>query len=606
MVLINIVTALMVFCGTLFYKFIYPKRNINLFVLLLIIAILPVLSVFRPGDYQSGDFNIHIYRIMSFYDSLMEGHLMPSWAGELNATYGNPLFIFNYSLPYYAVVFLHLLGLSFISGMKAYFGLNLYLSGVLMYLWIKKLTQNNLAAFTAAIFYLFNPYHLIDIHLRATLGESTIFTLAPLLLLFITYFIRDRKLIYLVLTALVCQLLFLAHPLVGITIFGIAILYVIYLLNFKKRFQDVSLLMLALFFGAIASIYCWVSFIIYAPYMFSIPGGFSWQFDQLWQLIYSSWKYGLLFQGPHGELSWIIGYTQILVIIGAIILLILNKITKQLRPHYLFWLLVTFLFLFFMTPYSKFIWSSFPLLLMLQSNRLLLPIALATSVLAGYLAITLSGQKKSKIFLYFLIFVTIAYTILNWGQRNLIINVNDATLRKNVWISTVYEGTTAYFLNNKWADINHFWFTKLPKTHLMVLQGKATVKELKRTSTEHYYLVDAKTPLSIQENTLYYPGWNLKSNGSVISIYPGEMGIINAKLPKGKQNIELYYQDIPAYAFAKLVSIVSFVGLVFLILVYYAFAFLPIHSISPGKRIAHTGLTRKTGLRSFVNKARKG
>jgi len=97
----------------------------------------------------------------------------------LNATYGNPLFIFNYSLPYYAVVFLHLLGLSFISGMKAYFGLNLYLSGVLMYLWIKKLTQNNLAAFTAAIFYLFNPYHLIDIHLRATLGESTIFTLAP-------------------------------------------------------------------------------------------------------------------------------------------------------------------------------------------------------------------------------------------------------------------------------------------------------------------------------------------------------------------------------------------------------------------------------------------
>jgi len=52
--------------------------------------------------------------------------------------------------------------------------------------------------------------------------------------LFITYFIRDRKLIYLVLTALVCQLLFLAHPLVGITIFGIAILYVIYLLNFKS------------------------------------------------------------------------------------------------------------------------------------------------------------------------------------------------------------------------------------------------------------------------------------------------------------------------------------------------------------------------------------
>jgi uncharacterized membrane protein len=139
----------------------------------LFIGILPLLSLFRPGDYESGDFNIHIYRIMSFYDVLKEGHLLPSWAAELNATYGNPLFIFNYPLPYYAVSLLH-----FIGSMKMYLGINLYFSGIFMFLWIKKLTGNDLAAFTSAIFYLFNPYHLIDVHFLSF--ESILFRISTL------------------------------------------------------------------------------------------------------------------------------------------------------------------------------------------------------------------------------------------------------------------------------------------------------------------------------------------------------------------------------------------------------------------------------------------
>src|ERR1035437_9480349 len=139
MFFINIIASALVLAGTFVYRFIYPKKKINLFALLLIISILPIISILRVGTYESGDFNIHIYRIMSFYDSLMEGHIMPSWAGELNATYGNPLFIFNYSLPYYVISFFHFIGISFISSMKIYLGLTLYLSGIFMYLWVREL-----------------------------------------------------------------------------------------------------------------------------------------------------------------------------------------------------------------------------------------------------------------------------------------------------------------------------------------------------------------------------------------------------------------------------------------------------------------------------------
>src|SRR5216683_8054468 len=96
LVLVSLCASLLLIAGLLIYRFVFPKKNINLFILLIFISLLPLISLLRPGDYESGDFNIHIYRIMSFYDSLREGHFLPSWAPELNATYGYPLFIFNY------------------------------------------------------------------------------------------------------------------------------------------------------------------------------------------------------------------------------------------------------------------------------------------------------------------------------------------------------------------------------------------------------------------------------------------------------------------------------------------------------------------------------
>ena len=58
---------------------------------------------------------------------------MPSWAGNLNATYGYPLFIFNYTLPYYFISLFHFLGLSFINSLKVFLFSNMILSGIFMY-----------------------------------------------------------------------------------------------------------------------------------------------------------------------------------------------------------------------------------------------------------------------------------------------------------------------------------------------------------------------------------------------------------------------------------------------------------------------------------------
>ena len=501
---------------------------------------------------------------MSFYDSLKEGILIPSWAAELNATYGNPLFIFNYSLPYYIVSFFHFIGISFVSSMKIYLGLSLYLSGIFMYFWIRKLTNNKLAAFASAIFYIFNPYHLIDVHFRATLGESTIFLLVPLLFLFITKYSKKNKFIYLILIALFTDLLVLAHPLLATIFLGIGILYILFKDFKNKSYKSTLLQLFSLLVGVTASIYVWISFILYAPYMFKLSVSTTitdLQFYPFIQLIFSPWRYGLLFQGPMGELALIMGYVQIFVIAMSIIMIILKKIPKKIQADYIFWIFLCIFFIFMMHPLSIFIWkyTNYQFFnMIIPYGRLSLAISFCISVIVGYFTLSFSDSKIKKKFIYILLIITIGSTILNWGHRRVIPEINDSVLRKNVWVSTVNEGPTAYFLNTKWADINNFWFSEIPKKHLEITEGNANVKELKRTSIKHEYLIDAKTPIVIKENTLYFPGWSIKSNNKIINIYLGERGVINAKLPAGLQKLELSYEDIPVYRFSKIISASTF------------------------------------------------
>ncbi len=559
-VLVSILGSAFLSIGLLIYKFKYPEKKLDPFKILILISILPLLSLLRPGDYESGDFNIHIYRIMAFYDSLREGKLMPSWAGELNATYGNPLFIFNYSFPYYLISIFHTIGFSFITSMKIYLGLSLFFSGLFMYIFIKELTGNKLAAFSSAIFYIFNPYHLIDVHFRATLGESTIFTFAPISFYFLIKYLNGGKIIFLILLGIFTGVLFQAHPLMALTIVGIMFLYAIFRCYLDER-RKLAYIISILALGSLSSIYLWASFIIYAKVMYPYPSS-NLFFYPFHQLFYSPWKLGLLFQGHYGELALIIGYSQLLVIAISLVALLKNKFHKKIKNDAIFWIFIFFIFLLLMHEGSFFIWKLFPLFWMFPpTGRLLLPIAFITSVLAGYFVLNFSNSKTKKI-IYIFLAITIFSTILNWGHRTVISDVTDHDLRKNVWSSTMTEGRVAYFLNNKWADHDNFWFSQIPQSHLEIIEGRGEIKEIFRNSTTHTYVVDAITPLKIKENTLFYPGWNLKSNNISVDIYPGDRGVINANIPKGLQKLELSYEDVQIYKTLKLISIGIFIFLI--------------------------------------------
>lgn len=564
MVAINLIASFLLLTGIIFYKFIYPKKSINFLFLLILICTLPSISILREGVYESGDFNIHIYRTMEFYRSLTEGIIMPSWAGELNASYGYPLHIFNYSLPYYLTSFFHLIGFSFIGSLKLFLVLNIFLSGVFMYLFSQKIFKNDLAAFVSSIFYVFAPYHLIDIHFKVVVGEILFFTILPLSFLSIYYLKENKNLFSIIITSLSVAALIISHLVLALFA-GIFMLSFVLLTSLKNNLKLVfSCAIIALCISLLISLPTWLGSFLMSEYSYiqNINLGTSY-FPILSDILYSPWRMGLLFQGPKGEISHLIGYSQLFIVVLLIFLLSKNKVIKKLRFEVLFWLSSFFIITFLILPYSRPIWESFPVIKIVGSHRLLLFISFVSSVLAGYATIALN--KKWVIFL--LIFTAISSTVLNWGQRNVIPKINDNILQNNIGKSTS-EGEAHFYANTKWVDINNPWFSTPPKNHAEAISGNGKLESIIRKSTYHKYSIMAETPLKIQENTLYFPGWKGFLNGREISLSPSAKGIITTSIPKGNFTLEIRYEDIFIYKLLKTISIISLISIIIILTIH--------------------------------------
>ena len=555
MVLINIIVSFILVIFITIYFLIFKKNKIPYLTLLILISFLPLISIFRKGPYESGDMIIHIIRTIPFFNSLKEGILIPVWAENLNATYGYPLFLFEYPLPYLISAFYHLLGFSFINSIKlllitAYVG-----SGITMFYWLKSEFSRK-AAFVGAIFYLFAPYHLVVMHFRSSVGELTALVFLPLSLLFIKKFAQNYSITNLVLSSISMSLLILSHQVVSLI--GIPFIF-IYSLLYTKLKRPINLIRILLPFvlTLLLTAYYWLPILIEKKFTHQALYSQYVSYQSIKEFIYSPWKYGFLFQGHTGELSFIIGYVQWIVIISLLILLIRNKISRQKRNLSIFLLTSFIFFLFMMLKESKFIWNLLPILKnMLISYRILNIVILITSVSA---ALLISTVKYKRLF-YAIIFLAIFQTILNWGNRGTLKFLDDEYLTKSLPYST-YEHEGLNPATPKWVDPYMPWQKVIPQKHLEVIEGEANITEVVRKSTYHSYTVVAKNTSILKENTYYFPGWILKVNNQQTkveytnSFYPG---IMMFKLNPGNYKVEFIFKETPIRKVAIFISSISF------------------------------------------------
>lgn len=563
MVELNFILCILTLIGLVVYKYIYPKKQPNLFILLIVISLLPIVSIFRKGVYQSGDFNLHIYRSIDFYRNLTQGNLMPSWGGQLNMTYGYPVFIFNYILTYYIVSAIHFLGFTFITAMKIFLASSFVSSGIVMYLWAKQIFKNDLQAFTSTIFYLFAPYHLVVLHFRVN-GEILAFTFLPLILLLIQKIIVKPTLSLLLAVGLSYGLFYLAHPASAIFSLPMIVLYALIsvFMNKKNSVRKFLYALTGCLIGIFLASYVFLAQLYLSQYTYTslVKGGVS--YTTISDLLYSPWRMGFLFQGPKGELSFLIGYTQVFVSCLIVCLLLGKKLSKNHKLFVYFWTIIFFGISFLITPWSDFLWRLMPILSIAQfSYRLLLLVVFSASVLAGYLVYYI---KRKKI-IYILVTITILYTILNWGNRATIPEINDNYLIKNVPYASLDYEAMAIMASPKWLKENNLWEKSVPKNHLEIVSGSGEVKEVSRKETNHLYITFSSSDIKVLENTLFFPGWQVKIDNKTIPIdYLNSkyLGKILFKIPRGIHLVDISYNDITLYGLSKILSAIGYVTII--------------------------------------------
>lgn len=556
MVLVNLIISAITLIIVLFYLKFIAKNKVNYLYLLLLISILPLVSLLREGTYESGDMTLHAMRAISFHSTLFHEFTLPRWAAELNLGYGEPYFQFIYFLPYFLISFFHFIGFSFIASTKLLLALSYLASGFFMYLWAKE-EFGKLGGFTGAIFYLFAPYHLLDMHFRVTIAENLSFLFLPLILLLIKkHFDKKNTFLLYIGIALTISLFILSHQPTFLTSLPLIVIYSIFKWQKSKNFKKLLLLSLSIIFGFIYSAFFWIPIIAEARYIHQSILNNVVTFYPLSKFLFSPWRLGFLFQGPYGELAFIIGYTQLFVLGVCTYLLIARKITFVKQP-FIYRSIILFAFYLFMTQsISAPIWNFIPYISNLQfSYRLMVQIVFLTSVMAAALTTIIRTKKTILI----ICFITIIYTVLNWGNRGMVPYIDDNFLKNHLkygpTITGKYEPTAPI-----WVDPNKISFTNRPKKHMEIISGSGEIIELNRKSTNHEYIINASSNLELKENTFYFPGWVVLVNNKPYKFtynnkeYPG---IIIFNLGKGQHHVSIKFTDTNIRSYSFWISVFS-------------------------------------------------
>ena len=553
MVLTGGVASLILGVFIIFYHFYYPKKNINLLVLLLLISVLPLISIFRAGSYQSGDLSLHARYVMDFYNNIKQGNIIPQWAGNDCSRYGCPEFIFIFFLPYLVISLLHMTGISFIFSIKILLIVSYLFSGIGMYFWMKD-ELGKVSGFVAAIFYLFAPYHLIDMHFRVSIGEMISFALLPFAFLFIKRLVESKKYMYFFLTSLSLACLIISHQPTALFSFPILFFYGIIVLLRKPKKVHMGLLSLAGSFilSLLFSTFYWLPLLAESKYI-TFTSNAAILYFPITQYLYSPDRFGFLFQGHKGELYTIVGYIQLFIVFFSFYFLFRKKIRSKEKILLLYFLGIFFIYFIFMQSFTKPLWDILPLLKNIQfAYRLMLEISFAVAVIAGIIAKTVN----KKAFLILLCSITIISTILNWGNRKPEPTLTDSVLSKQ---SVFPEKPGLVEVSTPiWVNRNAKWIGTIPKKPIQTLSGKASFVIHTRSQTVHTYTITVTKNALIKENTYYFPGWKLFINNREQHIdYLNKVckGVITFPLKKGIYNITLQYSYLPISVFAQRISL---------------------------------------------------
>ncbi|MCD6225624.1 hypothetical protein J7J95_00880 [bacterium] len=563
--------------GRNFVGFIKTKREVFFWLTLLFVFLIPAsIPLLRPGFYHFSD-EPHIANLYQMVRALESGQIPPRWAPDMSYGYGYPLFNFYYPLPFYLGAVFFVFTRSLIVSLKLVFLFSIFLSGLSMFFWSKKHTNNYLLSLVAAVVYTYTPYRAVDLYVRGALGESFAFIFFPLLCLLLERVIERKRGRDLALFGLGVGFFILSHNLA--TIFFLPFLFVYALVysflkgsNLKVLWKELKLVSFGLVLGLGISSFWWFPAAVERNLLASqTPFNYKDHFPFIKQLLYSPWRYGASNPGIGDDISFQVGIINWFLLAISFLSFVKTHDRKR-RGLILFFLFSIFVSLFFMNIRSSFLWDVFPFSSYIQFPwRLLMLTTFFTSSL-----IIWSGFSFKNSFWLLLglgaILINFSYfrpsEYFNPSDDYFLSRffANRSISGKTDRVSKAYKNYSEdYLLLPKWTKRRP---ESLPKSKITSKEGQ--VVTLKEITPVHYYaeVLAQKDNTLFEVHTYNFPGWEVRVDGKLfpkLTLEPyGNFGFV---LDKGRHEVEVRWKETKLRLGADLVSLFSlcFSGLLILV-----------------------------------------
>jgi hypothetical protein len=376
-------------------------RHIDPFVWLVIaFSLFAVLPLTGPDYFFDAHDAPHtVFFLTEFDAALRDGVCYPGWATDQALGYGYPTFVFYPPLAYYVAELFHLAGAGQVTAVKWVWALATIGAGLAMYAYGRR-TLGRQRGLLAAVVYVYVPYHLADIYVRADLAEYSVFVWLPLTLLAFHRLVEQPTARRLALAGLTYGGLWLTHNVTGLVFTPLLAAYVLFRLFAESATWTVGLRRAGASLGG-ALLGLGIAAALILPNVFErayivqeqwVRAGYDYtlHFLRPADLLSGTWGYAPGVPGAEGGMSFQLGVVPIILSAVAVVRALVQpirspaKIDPGDRGLILFFAGATLLLLFLMLPLSALLWELLPLVALVQFPwRLLALTTVSLAILSG-------------------------------------------------------------------------------------------------------------------------------------------------------------------------------------------------------------------------------
>ncbi len=437
------------------------------------------------------------------------------------------------------------------------------LSAVGMFL-LARLYFGAAGGWLAAAAYLYVPYFAVDLYVRSAMEEFSSFPFFALALYGFGAYAKRRRLSYGLLGAaafagvLLCH--FMAALLFTPLLFGFLGLTAWMEKSWTVLWKQACVFLLGLGLSAAS----WIPALAARPdasIQRAIEGYFlySTHFVYLHQLFYSPWGYGASVAGPDDGMSFALGWSHLLLIV-LVWILIARHPKQGDRRLFRFFGIAAVLLCILMLQDALWIWQQLPLLQNVTLPwRLLCPVAVCQAMLIAPLGRFLDSVPRWRTCA-----MTAAMALLILPNLSHLHSGKITDVDLSFWTPT--QMSIRGFESTTMSEVTPRWMTKAPSytsSAARVLAGDAKIEKPGRTPFDWRSQVNAGTASSIEMQTAWFPGWEVRVDGQPVPAGPGaQSGLITFQVPAGGHFVEVAYGRTATEKSAAGISIVSLMILI--------------------------------------------